>query len=238
MKRLLEQVTPTNRARLSLKRAPPEATCDQCGHRFQLDGPLLECEKCGSLRLKVEESAEAYVDSITFEEDNTMSKETLIQMLRPAEFLRGFGSDLVEQIARISKLHSYKKNEALFDEDQAADNLYLIVSGKVLLEVCTVETGCKPILTVGRGELLGWSSLTNDRKYTARAVALEPVEVIQIDGCQMRTICDSDPRFGYEFLRWAMSALAKRLSETWRQLGNLQLPHYIPFAMSSVSENQ
>jgi CRP-like cAMP-binding protein len=167
-----------------------------------------------------------------------MSKETLIQMLRQAEFLRGFGPDLVEQIARISKLRSFKKNEALFDEDQLADNLYLIVSGKVLLEVCTVETGCKPILTVARGELLGWSSLTNDRKYTARAVAMEPVEVIQIDGGHMRAICDSDPRFGYEFLRWAMSALAKRLSETWRQLGNLQLPHYVPFAMSPVSENQ
>src|SRR5688572_7565433 len=70
------QGTSLGGARLCMKRAPPQARCDQCGYRFQLDGSLLECEKCGSLRLTVEESEDVYVESIKFEEDSTMSKET------------------------------------------------------------------------------------------------------------------------------------------------------------------
>jgi len=223
--------------RLHMERAPPEATCGQCGYKFRLDRSQVACEKCGSLRLSLEESDEVYVESILFK-DGTMSTKSLIQTLRGIEFMHDFAPEIVEQVAKISKLRNFEKNETLFDEDQLADNLYLIVSGKVLLEVCTSETGCKPILTVGEGELLGWSSLTDDRKYIARAVAMEPVELIQVDGRKMRAICDSDPRFGYAFLRRAMIALAKRLSETWRQLGNVYLPHYVPFAASPVAENQ
>jgi CRP-like cAMP-binding protein len=166
-----------------------------------------------------------------------MNKDSLVQELRDITFLRGFDPKIVEQIAKIARLRSFGKNEMLFEEGEVADSLYLIVVGSVLLEVCTAETGCKPILKVGKGEMLGWSSLTDERKYTARAVATEPVELIQIDGRQMRAICDSDPRFGYEFLRRAMSAVARRLSETWRQLGNIYLPHYVPFAGPPAAQN-
>ena len=167
-----------------------------------------------------------------------MSTKSLIQTLRDTKFLRDFAPQFVEQIAKVAKLRSFKKGEILFDEGQTADKLHLIVSGSVLLKVCTAETGCKDILTVGEGELLGWSSLTDERKYVAKAVAMEPVEVIQIEGYKMREICDSDPRFGYEFLRRAMMALAKRLSETWRQLGIVYLPHQLPFGVSPAAENQ
>jgi hypothetical protein len=85
--------------------------------------------------------------------------------------------------------------------------------------------------------MLGWSSLTDERKYTARAVATESVEVIQIDGNRMRAICDADPRFGYEFLLRAMTGLAKRLSETWKQLGNVYLSHHLPFGVIPTAEN-
>jgi hydrogenase nickel insertion protein HypA len=232
----LVQGTPFHGARLSLERAPPEATCGQCGNKFRLDRSHLACEKCGSLRLKVEDIEEVYVDLIKFK-DGTMSTNSLIQTLRGIEFMRDFPPRFVDEIAKISKLRNFRKNETLFDENQFADKLYLISSGNVLLEVCTAETGCKPILTVEAGEMLGWSSLTDERKYTARAVATEPVEVIQIDGNQMRAICDSDPRFGYEFLRRAMTALAKRLSVTWKQLGNVYLSHYLPFGVIPAAEN-
>ena len=223
--------------RLHMERAPPEATCGQCGYKFRLNRSQLACEKCGSLRLSLEESEEVYVESILFK-DGTMSTKSLIQTLRNTKFLRDFAPQFVEQIAKVAKLRSFKKGEILFDEGQTADKLHLIVSGSVLLRVGTAETGCKDILTVGEGELLGWSSLTDEARYVAKAVAMEPIEVIQIDGCKMREICDSDPRFGYEFLRHAMMALAKRLSETWRQLGIVYLPHQLPFAMSSTAENQ
>jgi Zn finger protein HypA/HybF involved in hydrogenase expression len=44
--------------RLYMERAPPDATCGQCGYKFGLDRSQVACEKCGSLRLSLEESEE------------------------------------------------------------------------------------------------------------------------------------------------------------------------------------
>jgi CRP-like cAMP-binding protein len=166
-----------------------------------------------------------------------MSGNVSTQTLQEISFLRDFAYEQLKQIADISQLRSFNKNEVLFDEGQRADNLYLVVTGSVLLEVGGADIGCKHILTIEKGELFGWSSQTEDRRYAAKAVATEPLQVVQIDGARMRNICDSDPRFGYEFLRRTMSALSKRLVATWKQLADVYVPHYVPISTSAGAHN-
>ena len=125
----------------------------------------------------------------------------------------------------------------MFDEGQCADNLYFIVSGNVLLEVSTAATGCKHILTVGKGEVLGWSSLTDRPQYAARAIVLDPLQVVEVDGAKLRAMCDTDPGFGYEFLRRTVIALAKRLTATWKQLAELYVAHYVTMPVGAAAQN-
>jgi hydrogenase nickel insertion protein HypA len=230
------QTTPYCGVELNIATASPKAVCDQCGCCFSFDQQY-HCDKCGSLRLTLHEDEEVSLASVTFGETDTMESNSITQALREIKFLDGFAPEVLDKIANLAQIRRFETDETLFDEGQFADNLYLIKSGSVLLEVCTAATGCKHILTVGEGELLGWSSLTDHREYAARAVAVTPVKAIQIDGGGLKALCDSDPRFGYEFLRRLMIALAKRLTTTWKQLAELYVAHYVNIPISAAAHN-
>jgi CRP-like cAMP-binding protein len=165
-----------------------------------------------------------------------MSDELTAQSLGEITFLKGLCPETLDKILSISQRKQIKKNAVLFDEGQKADKLYLIVSGSVMLQACSEMTGCKPILTVSKGELLGWSSLTDKQEYAARALALEPLEVVEIDGAKLRAICDQDPRFGYEFLRRTMIALSKRLHVTWKQVAEVCVADYLPLCATAQND--
>jgi hydrogenase nickel insertion protein HypA len=232
----LAQTTAFKDANLRIEIAPREAICDKCGCSFLFDQQL-QCKKCGSLRLTVRESEDVFLESVMFEETCAMGSSTLTQTLQDIKFLDGFDAEHLEQIADISQVRRFEKDDALFDEGEFADNLYLVVSGSVLLEVSTAATGSKHILTVREGELLGWAALTDYRKYAAKAIAVAPVKVIQIDGGKLKAMCGSDPAFGYEFLRRTMNALARRLTITWQQLAELYVAHYVNIPVSAAAQN-
>ena len=167
-----------------------------------------------------------------------MDTNVLSQKLKEIQFLQGISPQYLEQIADIAETRDFDEDDVVFREGQTADSLYLVAAGKVSLQVCRGAAGTKQIVTVGPGELLGWSSLSDQRQFAATAIVLERTHVIRIDGAKLRAICDSNPRFGYEFMRRTMLALAKRLTATWTQLSELYVSHYAPMAVGATAENE
>lgn len=156
-----------------------------------------------------------------------MNKDDLIDSLWGIRFLHDIGPIRLEQIARISRIRDFDEGELVFRQGDAAQYLYLVVYGNVSLEICATGSGCKQILTLGPGELLGWSSVLELTSYTARARALQATRLVEINVAQLLTICSHDPQFGYELMHRTALALAKRLSATRMQLLNVygdQLP--------------
>lgn len=167
-----------------------------------------------------------------------MNANVLSHSLKEIHFLHGIAPQYLEQIAAIAETRDFDAHDVVFREGQTANSLYLVAAGKVSLQVCRGSTGTKQIVTVGPGELLGWSSLSDHPQFAATAVVLERTHVIQIDGAKLRAICDADPRFGYEFMRRTMLALAKRLTATWTQLSELYVAHYAPMAVGATAESE
>ncbi len=167
-----------------------------------------------------------------------MTGNILVKTLEKIQFLHDIAPKQLEQIAAIAETRDFDEHDVVFREGQTANNLYLVVAGKVMLQVCRDRTGTKQIVTVGPGELLGWSTLSDHPQFTATAVVVEPLHVIQIDGYKLREICDLDPQFGYEFMRRTMLALAKRLTSTWTQLSQLYVANYAPTAIGAAPENE
>lgn len=56
---------------------------------------------------------------------------------------------------------------------------------------------------------------------TATAITLSPTRVLAGSGQEIRSLCDADPVFGYEFMREMAAALSKRLVATRLQLLDL-----------------
>jgi CRP-like cAMP-binding protein len=147
-----------------------------------------------------------------------VNKDSLIEMLREIRFLHEIGTMHLEQIAKIAQVRDAVAGEIIFRQGDAAQFVYLVVGGKVSLEICAAGTGCQQILTLGPGELLGWSSLLEQLCYTARARAHDATRLVEINVTQLLALCDRDPQFGYELMRQVAMSLAKRLSATRMQL--------------------
>jgi CRP-like cAMP-binding protein len=160
-----------------------------------------------------------------------MSKDFLVETLRELQFLRDMAPEYLERIANIAHIRDYGESDVVFREGQAAEHIYLVMFGNVSLEICAASIGCKQISTLGPGELVGWSSLLDQSRYTARARTPESARLVEIDVAQLLALCDRDPQFGYEIMRRTALALAKRLSGTRMQLMDAygtQLPAAAP----------
>ena len=150
-----------------------------------------------------------------------MSRNILTQTLEKIQFLQDMAPEHLEKIAEIAHIRDFDEYDVVFREGDPAENIYLIANGRVSLEVCAAGVGCKQLLTLSPGELLGWSSLLGQSRYTARARTPQAACLVQINVAELLNLCDRDPRFGYDLMRRTALALAKRLSATRIQLVNV-----------------
>ena len=147
-----------------------------------------------------------------------MTQTNITETLRGIQFLRDLPEEQIDQLADVASVVQFPAGTVIFRQGEAASTLYLVVEGNVSLEVCAPGVGCKRILTVGAGELLGWSPVLEYGRLTATARAISDAQIIAFSGPQILAICEQNPRFGYEFMKRAALALAKRLNATRLQL--------------------
>lgn len=150
-----------------------------------------------------------------------MSDPQLLTLLRQVELLEGMSEEHLQQLAAIARCVDVEPDTTVFREGEPAATVYLVLSGRVSLEICAPGVGCKQILTVNEGELLGWSPVLDNEQFTATARTLVPTRTIEMAGGDIRGLCEEFPRLGYEFMRCAALALGRRLSATRLQLLNL-----------------
>jgi CRP-like cAMP-binding protein len=147
-----------------------------------------------------------------------MNGSSLVEALQATEFLQGISVEHLAQLAAISQLEAFPAGQTIFREGSLAEDAFLVTDGRVSLEVCGPGTGCRRILTVSQGELLGWSPLLQQARLTATARALTPTSAVRIPAAKAISLCESDPRLGYELMRRTALALSKRLSAARLQL--------------------
>lgn len=145
----------------------------------------------------------------------------IVQLLRGVGALAGMCDNHLQLLATAATEVHFAPGAVIFREGDPAVEVFLIVAGEVALEICAPSVGCRRILTVTDGELLGWSPVLEQATLTATARAQVATHAVKISGPHLLELCDQDPQFGYEFMRRAALALAKRLSATRLQLLNV-----------------
>jgi CRP/FNR family transcriptional regulator, cyclic AMP receptor protein len=131
------------------------------------------------------------------------------------------------QIDRLSKVASIRQltaNEELFHEGNRSDNFFILLEGKVAVEIQVPSRGATRILVAEPLDILGWSVLTPVvRQRTATAFALEPSRLIVFEGEALRHLCDEDHDIGYFLMRRVANVVASRLLITRLQLYDVLL---------------
>ena len=147
-----------------------------------------------------------------------MVPEAILDELRGIDFFRGLEDTYLEQLAEISRYVEFPARAEIFRESDVAKEMYVIISGQVSLVTCTPKTGCRQLMVVGDGDLIGWSPLVERQRLFDTAHTAQPTKAIAIDGHKILEICEKNPQFGFEFMRRVAKVLAERLSATRLQI--------------------
>lgn len=153
--------------------------------------------------------------------------------LRECSFFSGLSEEELEQLLQIAREVEYRGQEELFHEEDPAKDVLLITSGKVALVICVEGKGCRQIMEVKAGDLIGWSPLLGKRRLTDTAMALTSVKALAFDGEKLVAMCRENPQFGFEFMRRTANVLADRLSAVRWQLVDVYGSHLPELALES-----
>jgi len=113
---------------------------------------------------------------------------------------RPFDFSILDQIG--APYRFFEAGEKIFLEDDAADAMYMVRSGRV--DVITYGTVLE---NVRAGGIFGELALIDDGRRSAAAMATELTEVVQIDKQTFLAVIRNDPEFALR----VMSLLANRL---------------------------
>ncbi len=106
----------------------------------------------------------------------------IVKILRDVEFFHGITDEYLERVAAISKIVEFPGRHDIFREHETAKEVYIIIGGRVSLVICAPPFGCRQLMEVGDGELIGWSPLVGRARLSDTARTLTPTKAIAMDG--------------------------------------------------------
>lgn len=145
----------------------------------------------------------------------------VMEMLSNSRFAEGLSKDHLLCLCRASRLMKVPAGARLFQEGSIEKEVFVIVSGHVKLSMRVPGRGDVAFLTIGPGDLVGWSGLIGNDQMTATATAMEDTSLIAISGETLRDLAACDNGFGYVFMKRVAQVLAQRLVSTRLQLLDL-----------------
>jgi sulfonate transport system permease protein len=104
---------------------------------------------------------------------------------------------LLARIAAIARPARYQAGERIYGADDAADDIFVVVSGRAD-HVFKAEVGARePLKRVTRGGVFGWAGLLlGQTQRLATVTAAEPTEVLRIDTDALVKLLESEPLEG------------------------------------------
>src|SRR5687767_586753 len=115
-----------------------------------------------------------------------MARPAILDAFASHEFLRSLDDWCLMDLASGARPFSRAAGEYLTRKGETSDALYLIQSGTVRVGGETEDGALVPLLTVGPGDVVGWSWMVPpyDSKFTCRAE--EPVGGLMLDAQWLR----------------------------------------------------
>jgi NitT/TauT family transport system permease protein len=125
------------------------------------------------------------------------ASDDAIALLRETTPFADASAALAARIAAIARPASYAGGARIYSPDDPADDLFVVVSGRIE-HVLAPEVGAREaVKRVTRGGVFGWTGLLlGQTRRLATVTALEPTEVLRIDTEALITLLASAPLEG------------------------------------------
>jgi CRP/FNR family transcriptional regulator, cyclic AMP receptor protein len=147
------------------------------------------------------------------------SQEELIKVLQTIPWYQELDPNHFDKLVGISSLIEVEPKQELFREGDPEDYLYVVVQGRIAIEMMVPSRGRIRIYTAESMDVVGWSSVTPIvRRRTAGAQAVLPSCLVRQEAAALRKLCEEDHDLGYIVMRRMANVVASRLLTTRLQL--------------------
>jgi len=129
-----------------------------------------------------------------------------------------------DKIAQFSREMTFETGDILFREGDPAENLYIVLSGTVAVEVGLLgrqRRRCATIATARRGESVGWSAGIDLQRYLASAYALEKTAAVAVDRRAIPILFIDNPASGLRVMEKLVGLARSRLTRTTEILATM-----------------
>ena len=137
-----------------------------------------------------------------------------LETLKNIQFLQDFSDDHLQHIASLAEIKEFPAGSVVFREGQPRSAVYLVVQGKITLEINVPTRGAMQSQTVGSGELLGWTPVLGPGFMTVTARVQTPSTLLVLNAAQIRAFWAYDLSFGFAFMQRIAQVLTSRLFAT------------------------
>ena len=140
-----------------------------------------------------------------------------LEELKRIYLLRRLTDPMLEKVLPFLRSHSYEDREVIFREGEEAVSFFMLLSGKVLLEVEASEAMMISLGSIKEGYSFGWSAFMPGSTYTSYAICVEPCELFSIRGKDLLELMDKDHSMGFRVMEGVVNILKKRLERRTEQ---------------------
>ena len=152
-----------------------------------------------------------------------MTRETLVTLLQKHPFVGEFQPQHIEKLSALAKEVQFERDQVIFHEGDECHDFYLIVKGRVALEIEAPGHTFR-VQTLHEGDELGWSAILMGRGKHFQARALQPVNALAFDGVALLDACRADPAFGFALMYRMLGVVSERLQATRLQVLDMYSP--------------
>lgn len=150
-------------------------------------------------------------------------KMTAKQALRECPLFAMLDNSDLGRIAALTSEREHEAGATIFQEGGAADEMCLLLEGKVALQMMlpTGASGAARRVTIDiatEHQVLGWSAVVSPNIYTLTAVCLQRSRLLVIDGRRLAQLLSEDTGLGYQVMMGLIQVVATRLDDTRRVL--------------------
>ncbi len=146
---------------------------------------------------------------------------SVVTVLKQADIFDELTNTQLELIGSICAERHYQSGDIIFEENTPGDELYIIATGEVEIQVDPSligkdpSTGSHTIATLRRGQSFGEVSLVDEGLRSAGArCSQQDTHLVVIPRDKIMLLCDTYPQLGYRLMRNLAADLAMKIRHT------------------------
>jgi CRP-like cAMP-binding protein len=142
-----------------------------------------------------------------------------LSLLENLHVFRGLTKREIGTIEKIAVQVSYKAGETVFEECSKGNDLYVIMSGKVKIQLESIVPHHDISLsTLKTGQIFGELALIDAEPRSANVLCLEDTKILVINGEKLQTLFEKNHRMGYVVMSNIAKTICDRIRKTNKQL--------------------